>query len=175
MAFTRKYNKERWGKARNLQKLYEEKTGKSSSLRDFWKNDNLITQDVKKYEITIEMNYQGQPHKFFIPEESYEFFIPQESYEIYSYGSSLSISEIEEMNKQAISSIFKGKSQSWIYDHVDVQVRGIESTKAKYSAINIDELMTSNTYTTNIPKIEVGKKSKSGSTTKNSYDLNIWL
>jgi hypothetical protein len=166
MAFRQNFTQQRWDRARELQNAYKLKTGKEESLREFYKNDNPFTQSVFKYEVTFEMSISGT---------DYEFFIPQESYTIYGYGAQMSIPEIEEMNKRAIASIFRGKAVNTVYNSTKVQVRGIEKVQAKYSEINVNELVNSNIYTNNLPNVQVGKGKNRGKANFNKYNLNIWL
>lgn len=166
MGFQKGFTQKRWDRAREMQKFHKERTGEQLGLREFYKNDNVFTQEVIKYEVTFEMNYKGS---------SYEFFIPQESYTIYGYGVGENLNDVEEMNKQAIANQFRGKSKEWIYQNVNVNVRGVERIQSKYNDININKLQNNNVYAENIPSFEVGKgKSKTGAN-KNKYALNVWL
>lgn len=172
MVFSKKNNftAQRWSRARTLQKSYFDKTGNVEPLKSFYKNDNKFSSNVFKYEVTFGFNQV---------EDGYTFGVVQESYTIYSYGASMSTAEIEEQHKKAIAGIFKGRSMSHVYNKLDesgnVTVRGVENKKAKYSDIDTSKLQYGNTYTENMPSVEVFRKNTNGGKTKNKYNLDIWL
>lgn len=166
MGFTKGFTQKRWNRAREFQKFHEIKTGEKVGLREFYKNDNRVTQSFMSYEVTFGMEYQG---------ENYEFFIPQESFIIQSYGVTNSESEIVDRVKEGVSNVFQGKSANFVHDKTEVQVRGMEQVSTKYKDIDFNQLTSNNVYADNIPKFEVGKGRTKHSANKNKYNLNIWL
>ncbi|MHA1381427.1 MAG: hypothetical protein ACTSRG_23920 [Candidatus Helarchaeota archaeon] len=167
MVFSKTFTSDRWKRARVLQQTDFEKTGTKKSLRDYYKNDNPISQKMNKYEVTFALDYSG---------EGYNFSIPQESFIVYAYGEFSPKEELEEMTKQGVSSIFRGRAQGWVYDHSNVTVRGVEDIgKVKYNEIQEDSLLNNNVFTDKLPSVGINKTRKGGSTNKQKYALNIWL
>jgi len=93
MVFSKTFTSDRWKRARVLQQTDFEKTGTKKSLRDYYKNDNPISQKMNKYEVTFALDYSG---------EGYNFSIPQESFIVYAYGEFSPKEELEEMTKQGV-------------------------------------------------------------------------
>lgn len=166
MTFTTSWNKQRWKTARQQKELFKTQFGKDVSVQEFYKNKNPLLNKIKTYNITFEMKHLG---------ESYEFFIPQETFTITSFDSPENKATIEENTKQAIAQIFRGKGVSWVYDHLEIKVRGIENETTKYNKIDVNKLKLSRAYTDNLPQIEVNKKSKGSDDNINKYKLDLWL
>ena len=166
MAFQKGFTQKRWERAREFQNFHELKTGEKVGLREFYKNNNLVTQNLFSYEVTFGMEYQG---------ENYEFFIPQESFTIQTYGINNSENEIIDRVKEGVSNVFSGKSANFVHDKTKVQIRGVEQISTKYNSIDINNLNSQNVYANNIPSFEVGKGRTKNSANKNKYNLNIWL
>ncbi|MHA1381183.1 MAG: hypothetical protein ACTSRG_22675 [Candidatus Helarchaeota archaeon] len=157
----------RWKRARALQKVDFKRTGTEKPLKEFYKNDNPISQKMNKYEVTFALDYTG---------EDYNFNIPQESFIIYTYGDFSPEEEINEMTRQGVSQIFRGKAQSWVYEKTDITIRGVEDTgKVKYGEFDETQLINNNVFTDKIPPVSVNKTRKGGGTNKNSYGLNLWI
>lgn len=166
MGFDSSFTKKRWNSARDFQKFHEMKTGEKLPLKDFYKSDNAVTQELFKYEVTFELNYKG---------DDYEFFIPQESFTILGYGAVNNQEEIDARVKQGLADNFKGDSRNWVYNNSKVSVRGVEKVATKYRDINLNNLSNNNVYASEIPSIDVVKTNKSGGKNINKYGLNIWL
>ena len=162
---TSNWVKNRWSVAREQRDLYNSQFNSDYGVKEFYKSENVLSKKLMKYEVTLELNFQGQ---------GYEFSIPQESFTFYSYAGLENESHIKENTKQAVSSIFRGRSQNWIYNNVDVQVRGMEKKNLKREEININKLKYSNAYSENVPKIKVSKNRRNGSSNVNDYNLNLW-
>lgn len=163
--FTSKYVSNRWQKARTLKQEYKKETGKDLSVRDFYKNDNPITSNYVKLEITFSLNYQG---------EDYNFLIPQEVVEVISKDDPYYKLQAQEMTKTAVSDIFKGRSKDWVYNNLNVEVRGIESSKPLFNELDLNRVGQSGSYVLNNPIVDIAKRKHKGASNKNSYNLNIW-
>lgn len=166
MAFKKGYTAKRWARAREFQTFHELKTGDKLPLKEFYKNENSVTQSFNTYEVTFGMEYQG---------ENYQFFIPQESMTINSYGDVNSENEIIDRVKEGVSNNFKGKSASFVHDKTNVEIRGVEKVGNKYSDFDFNQFSSKNTYAENVPTFEVGKGRTVNSANKNKYKLNLWL
>lgn len=166
MTFQKGYTAKRWQKAREFQSFHELKTGEKLGLKEFYKNDNVVTQNFFTYEVTFGLEYEGK---------NYQFFIPQESFTIQGYGMNNSESEIIDRVKEGVSNNFNGKSAVWVGNNTNVEIRGVEKVSTKYGKVDFNQLTTNNVYADNIPHFEVGKGRTKNSANKNKYSLNIWL
>ena len=164
------FSKKRWRIAREQKKVYREKFGEDLSTREFYKNENPITQKIVKYKLTYHLNYTNDENK-------YNFTIPQQTLEIYTYGSN-DKNEVKEHIKDIISSEFKGKSKTWIKDNLKIDteqqsLRGVESEKINSKDLhNIDykNLVEQNYFTKDDINLKIKKNSN-----ENEYKLNIWF
>lgn len=164
--FKSSWVKQRWRTARRQQKLYNSRFGQNVGVKEFYRNDNPLTQSIQKYEVTIELKYVG---------DGYEFFIPQETFSVVSFDSPENQRIIEENTKQAVAQIFRGKAIGWVYDRLDVTARGVEKTDISYDEIDTNRLKLGRSYTGNLPQVDVNKKSKGSKGNKNQYQLDLWL
>lgn len=167
--------KERWESARVQQKSYFELTGDDSiSVKEFFKNENPMTEKIVKLEITFEMNYKG---------ENYEFFIPQGSISVFALDSPEIMNMANENVKSSIASLFKGKAQNFIYNNTEINitkkdVRGVEKNKISSDTINeidYDRIVNTGSYFEDKDKVVVGKGINRNKANKNIYDLDLWL
>lgn len=158
--------KNRWKKAKLQQSLYNRQNNENVGASEFFKNENILTKKLRKYIVTIKLDNSAT---------DYEFFIPQESYVVYGFQDMENKEHIVESTKQSVASLFKGNSVGWIYDNVDVEIRGVEIDKINYDDVKPDRLEYSRAYTDDNPKLEVNKNKYGSKSNKTPLTLNIWL
>jgi hypothetical protein len=167
---------ERWNKARELQTYYNSKFKTDYGVKEFYKNDNVLTQKLVQYEVTYSMDIQGTSDKL----GTYEFYIPQETYIINTFNDIETKNVIENRTQNQIADIFTGNARTVVFDatKVEAKLRGIEKNKVAYSELDVKQIEQDMNSQQNISQeIKVySKKSKKGNNLReDKYNLNIWI
>lgn len=173
MAFNSRSAKELHKQAKASRELYDRVNGEGSSKNipysDFLsKQENPSLALVREFEVTYSLDMSGDNYTFGISQKTFNVILP-----VNSLNES---SDIENNTKEAISSIFKGKAKTFIYDNliVDIEPRGIEKVETSRE-IDYSELYDSGNLIKDLEQFEVNKTTKGSSTNTNKYDLNIWF
>jgi len=163
------WTKNRWKIAGEQQSLYNEKFNSNKSKREFYKTDNVLTQNIIKYKVTYEMKNT---------ETDYQFFIPQNSYTIYAIKGIETKDKIEEITRTAILEKFRAGQRSYINKRLIITpeertIRGVENEPLLYDEVDYELLKFKNSYTLDSPKIKLKKTSKNKSIFDYEYNLEL--
>ena len=160
--------KKRWGKAFIQQQVYNKQYNANLSKKEFFKTKNPLTNKLRKYSFTFELNQNGKDYSFFFPQKTITF-IAVEGLETEN--------KLKELIQGSISDKFTGGAKVWVESNLIVtpKIRGVEIEKVDYNEIRPMELGNRNYFSIKEEYLTIKKTTKTTQKTLFDKDYNINL
>jgi len=170
--------KRRWDLAREKKSIWEKYNPESEfRLREFYKNDNILDENIEVYDMSVQVNYNSAKGGLKIDSQTFQVISLkglESSNNIYSnvksaYGNMIFSDTGDTFNPAFQSAIERETNIS------TNEIRGLEQTEKKLSSDDYTNLLTGRYIVKDLNQNLSATKNKKGKTSESKFDFELDL